>query len=334
MPSASLIAADAAKPPGTSARAGQRRPRHRPCPRASRSARKGRITRLRTRDYAAAPPIVSAPSPDTSPPAEATDIATASKDRPTTSSTAAAVNTSEPSGVSANRVSARIRARTGNAVTDIDTPMNSANEVNGTSLLSTTSCRSWRLSHEHKPQSKRQEDRPDRNRGRRPTVAAQHSRLGAEADREDEEREPHLRDELQTGRTSAGKSSVVRSPGSAPSRLGPRRKPARISPTTRGSPTRASTEPTTRAAPRINATSRAMSAAVPQGGHRCRQPSPAVRALGGRSSGGKARVGVASGEASGELHETRGVGRHQVLLVAVSRHYLAQLADGSSTSGS
>ena len=52
-----------------------------------------------------------------------------------TSSTAAQVSAMAPIRLLCMPRSVRIRASTGKAVTDIETPMNSANTVNGTSLL-------------------------------------------------------------------------------------------------------------------------------------------------------------------------------------------------------
>ena len=52
-----------------------------------------------------------------------------------TSSTAAQVSAMTPSAVVWMRRSVRMRASTGKAVTDIDTPRKSAKAVNGTSLV-------------------------------------------------------------------------------------------------------------------------------------------------------------------------------------------------------
>ena len=59
----------------------------------------------------------------------------ASRHHAVTSSTAAQVRAIPPIAVLSRPRSVRMRASTGNAVTAIDTPMNRANTVNGTSLL-------------------------------------------------------------------------------------------------------------------------------------------------------------------------------------------------------
>jgi hypothetical protein len=62
-------------------------------------------------------------------------VTSASRHHAVTSSTAAQPIASAPSGVPVSPRSARMRASTGNAVTDMAIPMNSAKLVNGTSLL-------------------------------------------------------------------------------------------------------------------------------------------------------------------------------------------------------
>ncbi len=63
----------------------------------------------------------------------AIDTTNASRHQAVTSSTAAQVIVIAPTFVLSSRLSARIRASTGNAVTLIDTPMKRTNEANGTS---------------------------------------------------------------------------------------------------------------------------------------------------------------------------------------------------------
>jgi hypothetical protein len=65
----------------------------------------------------------------------ATPTTNASRHQAVTSSTDAQVIAIEPSRVFVRRRSVRMRASTGNAVTDIETPRKSANTVNGTSLV-------------------------------------------------------------------------------------------------------------------------------------------------------------------------------------------------------
>src|SRR5207248_7020323 len=65
----------------------------------------------------------------------ATPTTSANRHHAVTSSTAAHVNAIIPSSVLLTPRSVRIRARTGNAVIDIATPMKSAKLVNGTSLV-------------------------------------------------------------------------------------------------------------------------------------------------------------------------------------------------------
>ncbi len=77
------------------------------------------------RQNTAAQPIVSSTS--TPLPAPATAVASAIRNHADTSSTAAADSASAPSGRLSIRRSEMIRASTGNAVIDIDTPTNSAN---------------------------------------------------------------------------------------------------------------------------------------------------------------------------------------------------------------
>jgi hypothetical protein len=65
----------------------------------------------------------------------ATATTNASRHHAVMSSIAAQVIAIEPSRVRCNPRSVRMRASTGNAVTDIEMPMKSANTANGTSLL-------------------------------------------------------------------------------------------------------------------------------------------------------------------------------------------------------
>ena len=76
----------------------------------------------------AASPIVLATSPNV--PERAIAVASAIRNQAVTSSIAAHAIVSAPTGRLIIRRSARIRASTGNAVIDIDTPMNSANATN------------------------------------------------------------------------------------------------------------------------------------------------------------------------------------------------------------
>ena len=77
---------------------------------------------------ATASPIVLATSPKV--PDTATVVASATRNQALTSSTAAQATVSAPTGFLSIRRSARMRASTGKAVIDIDTPMNSAKETN------------------------------------------------------------------------------------------------------------------------------------------------------------------------------------------------------------
>src|SRR5581483_9108371 len=63
-----------------------------------------------------------------------TDTTSASRHQAVTSSTAAQASEMTPMRVVWMRRSVRMRASTGNAVTDMDTPRNSAKQLNGTSL--------------------------------------------------------------------------------------------------------------------------------------------------------------------------------------------------------
>ena len=70
-------------------------------------------------------------------PVPATAVASASRPQAVTSSIAAPAIDSAPTGLFSMRFSMRMRASTGNAVTDIDTPAKSAKTPKGTSLLDT-----------------------------------------------------------------------------------------------------------------------------------------------------------------------------------------------------
>jgi hypothetical protein len=87
-------------------------------------ASNGRTTANMTRQKASASPTVSSTS--RAEPATAIAVASAIKNQAVTSSTAADAITTAPSGRFSIRRSTRILASTGNAVIDIETPMNRA----------------------------------------------------------------------------------------------------------------------------------------------------------------------------------------------------------------
>ena len=91
-------------------------------------ARTRRTTSTMNRVKAAASAIVLTTSPNV--PDAATAVASAIKNQAVTSSIAAHAIVSAPTGRLIIRRSARMRASTGNAVIDIETPMNNANATN------------------------------------------------------------------------------------------------------------------------------------------------------------------------------------------------------------
>ena len=89
------------------------------------------MTIIPTMKPTASPAVTSAPAAR----ACTTETTRASRHQAVTSSTAAQVSAMTPMRVVWMRRSVRMRARTGKAVTDMETPRNSEKQVNGTSLV-------------------------------------------------------------------------------------------------------------------------------------------------------------------------------------------------------
>ena len=166
------------------------RPRRRPSTRGraaagSRSPSRGRRRR----------PGRSSRAPRPLEPATATAVASAIRNQAVTSSTAAQASASTPSGRFSMRRSTRMRASTGNAVIDIDTPMKSAKATNFVSGPDQLVDRERHREAEHH----RQRDAHVRDRGDLADPALDLAQVELQADQEHVEDQAELGDHADEG---------------------------------------------------------------------------------------------------------------------------------------